>query len=91
MREHKIDICLVQETHSVESNYRYWRSEWGGELYCSHGSSSSAGVAILIQKNLPVTVTSELSDEQRHFLCLKISYLHKSFFLANFYAPSENV
>src|SRR5207237_1403646 len=37
LRDEKIDIAFLQETHSVSSDFRYWRSEWGSKILVSHG------------------------------------------------------
>jgi len=37
----------LQETHALGSDYKFWRNQWGDDLWLSYGSSNSAGVAIL--------------------------------------------
>ncbi len=40
--------CIVlQETHSVLTDTAFWSSQWGDKMLLSHGSSHSAGTAIL--------------------------------------------
>ncbi len=44
-------IVLLQETHSTSSCEKQWLSEWGGEIFFSHGNYNARGVAILLPKN----------------------------------------
>ena len=45
-------ICLLQESHSVETDEQKWQKEWGGKIYYSHGEFNARVVAIMIPKNL---------------------------------------
>lgn len=49
-RRMNADLILLQETHSCESDVRFWKSQWGDKAYFSHGSNHSAGVLTLINK-----------------------------------------
>ena len=60
-RKRTSDIFL-QETHSTLSTQLKWKNEWGAELICSHGSSNSRGVAILIKKGLDCVIHSQIVD-----------------------------
>jgi len=42
------DLILLQETHSCESDIKFWKGQWGNEIYCCHGTNHSAGVSIFI-------------------------------------------
>lgn len=44
------DFIMLQETHSLEEDGKFWKVQWGNNIYYSHGSNHSAGVAILIHK-----------------------------------------
>ncbi len=39
------DLILLQETHSSESDIKFWKGQWGNKIYCSHGTNHSAGVS----------------------------------------------
>ena len=45
-------ICLLQETHLLNSKTTIWSNEWKGKCVFSGNKSSSEGVAILINENL---------------------------------------
>ncbi|KAL3975157.1 hypothetical protein ACER0C_023783 [Sarotherodon galilaeus] len=56
----KLDIMLVQETHSTGDNESDWRRGCGGNVFFSHKSSCSGGVGIVFSKNfLPVSCEAE--------------------------------
>ena len=53
-------ICL-QETHAVPETEHLWKKDWdGGNIYFSHGTSNSTGVAILIKKDSGVDPKNSL-------------------------------
>ena len=37
-------ICLLQETHSIESDKLEWEKEFNCDIYFSHGTGNSRGV-----------------------------------------------
>lgn len=42
---------FLQETHSCQTDVKWWRSQWGDQIFCCcHASHHSAGVAILLNK-----------------------------------------
>ncbi len=45
-------ISFLQETHYTKKDEKIWSDQWKGKIYMNHGSSQSAGVAILFPKNL---------------------------------------
>ena len=45
----KINIAMLQETHSKTEDETMWTKEWGGEIVFSHGSSSSRGACIIVR------------------------------------------
>ena len=47
LRDRKVDIALLQETHSTPKKEKIWRNEWGGSIFFSHGETNSKGVCIL--------------------------------------------
>ncbi len=47
-----IDVTFVQETHSDVKNEVEWKMGWRSDLFMSHGTNVSGGVAILFQRRL---------------------------------------
>ena len=51
------DFTLSQETHSTKENENRWQNEWKGlSIWHSGKKLKSSGVAILIKKNLNITI-----------------------------------
>ena len=48
LKDHSPKIIFLQETYSEPSDEMIWKSEWGGEMFFSHGTKHSKGVCILI-------------------------------------------
>ena len=51
LRKHNAHICFLQETHLESQQHKYVRSMWGFDCILSGASTSSKGVAILINNN----------------------------------------
>lgn len=90
LHKHKFNIALLQETHSIEKDEAFWRAEWGGGAWFSHGTSSSKGVAILIDKKLNYKINSETRDDQGRFLILSVTIDDFDLVIASIYAPNED-
>lgn len=73
---------FLQETHSVITDTPFWSSQWGDKMLFSHGSSHSAGTAILFN-NCPGKIVSSRSDPSGHWLAvvLDIEHIFFSFWL----------
>ena len=54
---------FLQETYSKPGDEIIWKSEWGGDIFFSHGSTHSRGVCILINPLHGQTVNNLNKDE----------------------------
>lgn len=90
IKKFKYDLVFLQETHTVKDIENRWKTEWGGDIYFSHGKSNKSGVAILINKNLDYKIVEEISDENGRFIVLNMQVEGINFILVNFYAPTKN-
>jgi len=89
-KKHK-GLYLLQETHSTEQSESTWRNNWGNKnVFFSHGTSSSRGVAILISNGIEVNVTRNIRDEEGRYIILEIRLEKSTFTIANLYAPTKN-
>ena len=50
LHQKNYNVIFLQDTHSTPAVERYWRAEWGGEIFYAHGSSESRGCAILFTR-----------------------------------------
>ena len=73
----KADIVFLQETYSAKGVEEIWRSEWGGKIHYSHGSSHSKGVMILSNPKLDFQLESTVADKHGRYLMLNVT-IHDS-------------
>lgn len=71
-KSHKASFCFFQECHSTKEDTNFWRAQWGNELWLAHGSSHSAGVAIL-RNDFTGNVVDTDNDPAGHFCFVTIS------------------
>lgn len=48
VRNLKLIFIFLQETHASNSDYNFWKNQWGDNIWMSYGSNRSASVAIMI-------------------------------------------
>ncbi len=51
IKQKKIDVIFIQETHSDVKNAADWMQEWNGISVLSHNTTLSGGVGILFTKS----------------------------------------
>ncbi len=85
-------IFLLQETHSRSEIEKEWSDEWGGDIYFSHGTSNSAGVATLLSPGLDIVCKEEQTNDPGRSLYLSVNLDNEqesqSLLLVNIYAPT---
>ena len=86
----KLDVILLQETHSDSGLERIIRSEWGGQAFFAHGDSRSKGVAILFKPELDAKVTEIKTCPEGRFVALKVELNNTGVLLANVYGPNSD-
>ena len=86
----KFRVMLLQETHSIKQDEKYWATTWGSKIWYDHGGSNTKGVAILIAKEIPITVHTVVRSEIGRYILMYISYKNVKILFANIYAPNED-
>lgn len=72
--------CIfLQETHSVLTDTAFWTKQWGDKMLFSHGSSHSAGTAILFN-NCPGKIIFSRADQSGHWLVIVLDIEHTFFY-----------
>lgn len=84
-----IDITFVQETHSDVKIEVDWKMGWRSDLYMSHGSNVSGGVAILFSKTIDITNVSVNEIERGRILAVQTSINGLVFVFINIYASNN--
>ena len=80
---------FLQETFRTEESINIWRSEWGGNIFYSHGSNHSKGVMILVNPRYQLEVIRSIKDKNGRSIILEIKLDNQNLILANVYAPND--
>ena len=88
LRESKLDIYFLQETHLKEQLENYIRASWGYELWLSGNETNKNGVAILFQPTFEYKLHDIKKDPNGCFILMDIELLNKRVTLVNVYGPS---
>lgn len=88
----KTDFSFFQESHSTSADINFWRSQWGSEVWFSHGSERSAGVTTA-KNAFNGNVLHSDCDPLGHYILLVIRSFNTTFITVNVYgynSKSEN-
>lgn len=81
-------IAFLQETHLLPSDHVKLHRGWVGQLYHSSFSSKARGVAILIHKSIPFSLSTVISDPNGRFVIVTGRIGANNLVLANVYGPN---
>lgn len=81
-------IAFIQETHLKLSDHLKLRFGWVGQIYHSSFNSKARGVAILVHKNVPLSVTNVISDPNGRFIIVSGKISGNGIVLVNVYGPN---
>lgn len=83
-RQFGSDFVFFQESHSKDTDIAFWKSQWGNEIWFSHGSEYSAGVSCL-KNNFAGDVLHTYCDEHGHFILLVLKCYNVNLIVFNYY------
>ena len=89
MKNHK-GVMFLQETHSCENTIAKWTREWNSKFYCSHGTTKSRGVAIIIPNNIEHSVENVFSDTFGRVIGIECKFGNEEYILINCYFPTKD-
>jgi len=89
VRRTNANLIFLQETHSCDSDVKWWRSQWGDQILFCHGSHHSAGVAILLNK-FKGDVLESVSSKEGRWLLVVVKLDNSLFVLGNFYGHNSS-
>ena len=89
LKDQEATVYFLQETFSKVSDEAVWRTDWGGEMYFSHGTSQSKGVCILINRAVKEKVTSS-SDTDSRIILINLTNNSLKLSFCNIYAPNNH-
>ena len=83
-------IIVLQETHSSQKDLRYWRAEWGSDIFCAHGrNTNECGVAILLPRSFNGNIIQQDTDTEGRLVALEIELQEFIVTLIGIYAPTQ--
>lgn len=88
LHEHKYDVIMMQETHSVSDSEKRWTNEWGGKIFFSHGTQAARGTAIMFRKNFDFKLQNQIIDPNGRYLILTVNIDNIDLVLVSVYAPN---
>ena len=92
LKDQNCQFYFLQETYSEPNDEKIWRSEWGGDIFFSHGSTHSKGVCILINPSLSLKSPIEKSskDQEGKIVSINLTLETVIISLCNVYAPNDS-
>jgi exonuclease III len=85
----KYNIYFLQDTHFVDKDFKYIRSQWGYECFINNFNSQSRGVAILINNNFDFKLVGIDRDNNGNLIIIVHRKINgRDFFLFNIYGPN---
>ena len=81
-------VVLLQETHTDDRNHIQWVHEWKGQAVLSHGSSLSAGVAVLLSAEFQGQLVNAVELLPGRMLRVDVDLHGLCFSFFNVYAPN---
>ena len=91
IRSKNFNIYCLQDTHFADDIEHVVRSQWGFECICSHGSSDSRGVCILLNNNFEYKLSEKITDTEGNYIILNIEIRKKfTLTLVNIYGPNQD-
>lgn len=84
LKHFNTDFCFLQECHSNIQDANFWRSQWGLDLWISHGTTHSAGVCIL-KNRFKGKILSSDCDASGHYILLAVEISNVMCIIINVY------
>lgn len=84
LKKIETDIAFIQEIHASDaSEHNKLKRGWIGQVFSSSFYSKSRGVAILINKNIPITVQETVSDPLGRYVLINCLIYSEQWTLLN--------
>ena len=91
LKDQNATFYFLQETYSESCDESFWKNEWGGEIFFSHGTHHSKGVCILLNPpNKENKIKNSLSDNSRRIVFINLIHNCMELSLCNIYAPNDH-
>lgn len=80
----KANCIFLQETHSLDTDDKFWSNQWGDKLLLCHGTNKSAGVALLFN-NFVGSVKNVNKDNCGHWITCVLEIERNFLIIGNVY------
>ena len=88
IKEMKINIACLQDTHLVESMENVLKNYWDGKVFLNCRRSNARGVAILLSNNFEYKVIKTEKDTEGNLLVMDLAIEDTKFRIINVYGPN---
>ena len=89
LHNQKVHFYFLQETYSDEKPKASWEAEWGGKIFCSHGTKHSKGDMILPNPKYDIYVMKFEKDNHGRLIVFDTKMNGANLVLMNLYAPND--
>ena len=86
----KVDLLIIQETHSSKKCENIWESEWGGKCIFSHGTTAARGIVVLMEKSIYKTVSNVLCGDDGRYVIFDVLQHDTRLTIIAIYAPNTD-
>ena len=83
------NCIFLQETHSDESDVKFWSQQWGDKILFSHGTNRSAGVAMCFNR-CPGKILCNEVDKDGHWVACVLNIDNILIILINIYGYNND-
>ena len=90
MKDNYPCILFLQETYTTQNDETLWKNNWNGQIYMSHGTNHSKGVAILIPEDIETDIKNIDIDQEGRCIIVNGKFGGRDLTLMNLYAPTKN-
>lgn len=90
LKEKKMNIYFLQETHCNNETESKFQSDWGDKCIFSNKNSQSAGVMILFNSNFDYEIEDYIKDNDGRFLICILKVNNEKILLANYYGLNSD-
>ena len=90
LKKKEFEIIMLQETHSEKEDEQIWRSQWGSDIFFSHGERNARGTATLFSKKLQHEVKKINIDNDGRIVMIDCKINDKELLITNVYAPNKD-
>ena len=87
LKKDDIDVAMLQETHLDDTEHLKLQQGQFGQVFFSSFTTRSRGVAVLIRKNLPLTISDCVKDLNGRYVIIKGTLQGQNIVMMNVYFP----